>query len=91
MSDAMTPITEEAEFLSLLPGYLNGSLGTTDTQRMEHALQQHPDWQHELAFDQIWKQAMQSHQPKLDSEQAWLMFKEQLVQAELIKRKLRCK
>lgn len=84
MSDPMLHITQQAEFLSLLPGYLNGLLGPADTQRMEQALQQHPQWRHDLAFDQLWKQAMQSHQPKLDEETAWLMFRKRLEQDNLL-------
>lgn len=91
MSDPISPITDRAEFLGLLPGYLNGLLDETDRQRMDKAQQQHPEWQNDIVFDQLWKEAMQNHKSKLDNEEAWLMFKEQLVQADLIKRQLRFK
>lgn len=84
MSEGLNPITTRAEFASLLPGYLNGLLGAADTQRMERALQQHPQWRHDLEFDGLWKQTMQSHQPKLDEETAWFMFKKRLEQENLL-------
>ena len=84
MSDPTQPMNERAEFLGLLPAYMNGLLDEADSQRMKQALQQHPEWQHDVAFDQLLSEAMLSHQPKLSQQEAWLMFKRRLEQEGLL-------
>jgi anti-sigma factor RsiW len=88
VSDPKPAIHQRAEFLDLLPAYVNGLLGQADSHRMEHALQQYPEWRHDVVFDQMWKEALQSHMPELDMQQEWLVFERRLEIAGLIDTKL---
>lgn len=88
MSDPKPAIDQRAEFLGLLPAYVNDLLDQADTQRMERALQQHPEWQHDVVFDHLWKEALQTHELDLDMAKEWLVFERRLEQEGLIDAKL---